>query len=68
VYQGNKKVAKTSLSNHKTKAKTTTQTYNKYKADYKKAEATRDLFKDWDRDLESQEEHFDLETNTWVKY
>lgn len=68
VYQGNKKVAKTSLSNHK--AKTTTQTYNKYKADYKKAEATRDLFKDWDKDLDSENlnEEFDLETNTWVKY
>lgn len=67
VYQGNKKVSKTSLSGNK--PKTTTQTYNKYKANYKKSDATptRDLFKDWDKDLGSQEEQFDLETNTWTK-
>lgn len=69
VYQGNKKVSKTSLSTHKPKKanRTTTQTYNQYKSDYKKSEATRDLFKDWDRDLEPQQEQFDLETNKWVK-
>jgi predicted glutamine amidotransferase len=65
VYQGNKKVSKSSLSGNKT----TTQTYKSYKADYKKSDATptRDLFKDWDKDLNVVDEQFDLETNTWTK-